>query len=99
MKLPKPIWDRVVIRPIDDARLSIGGFGLHVPEVARKKPNRGEVMAVGPGVYTGKGHLVEAGVEVGDVVMYSRYPISGVEYEGYLIMRPIDILGVFKNGG
>ncbi len=97
MKLPKPIWDRVAIRPIEVEEARPGG--VLIPGVARKQPNRGEVVAVGPGVYAGKGHLVEAGVEVGDVVLYSRYPISGVEYEGYLIMRPIDILGVFKNGG
>ncbi len=94
----KPLWDRVAIRPIDDASLSIGGFGIHIPEVARRQPNRGEVMAAGPGVYTDKGRLIEAGVDVGDMVLYSRYPISAVEYEGYLIMRPIDLLGVFKNG-
>jgi len=93
----KPLWDRVVIQPIEVENASSSGF--HIPEVARKRPNRGEVIAVGPGVYTDKGHLIEAGVEVGDVVLYSRYPISGVEYDGYLIMRPIDILGVFKNGG
>ncbi len=93
----KPLWDRVAIRPIEVEEASPGG--VLIPENARKKPNRGEVVAVGPGVYTGKGGLLEAGVEVGDVVMYSRYPISGVEYEGYLIMRPIDILGVIKNRG
>ncbi|GAG79177.1 unnamed protein product, partial [marine sediment metagenome] len=67
-----------------------------IPESARKKPNRGEVMAVGPGVYTAKGRLIEAGVEVDDVVMYSKHPISVVEYEDCLIMRPIDILGVLN---
>ncbi len=93
----KPIWDRVAIRPIEVEEVSPGG--IVAPEIAREKPNRGEVVAVGPGVYTGKGRLIEAGVKVGDVVMYSKHPISMVEYEDYLIMRPIDILGVFKNGG
>ncbi len=93
----KPIWDRVAIRPIEVEEVSSGG--IRIPESARKKPCRGEVLAVGPGVYTGKGRLVEAGVAVGDVVLYSKHPISAVEYGGCLIMRPIDILGVFKNGG
>jgi len=93
----KPIWDRAVIRPIEVEQVSPGG--ILIPENARSNPNRGEVVAIGPGVYTDKGRLVEAGVEVGDVVLYSKHPISMVEYEDYLIMRPIAILGVFKNGG
>lgn len=93
----KPLWDRVVIKPMGVEETTPSG--VHIPETAWKKPNRGEVLAVGPGVCTKKGRLIEAGVEVGDVVMYSRYPISGVEYEGHLIMRPIDILGVFKERG
>lgn len=90
----KPLWDRVAIRPIEALRVT--SAGILIPEIARKKPYCGTVMAVGPGVYTDKGRLVESGVAVGDVVMYSKHPISMVEYEGYLIMRPIDILGVLK---
>lgn len=95
---PKPLWDRVVIRPIDDAETSPGHFGVIIPDSVRRKPNRGEVLAVGPGVYTARGRLIEAGVEVGDMVMYSKHPISAVEYEDLLIMRPIDLLGVFNDG-
>lgn len=97
MKVPRPLWDRVAIRPFGAESASPGG--VLIPESARKKPNRGKVMAVGPGVYTAKGRFIEAGVEVGDIVMYSKRPISIVEYEDYLIMRSIDLLGVFKNGG
>lgn len=92
----KPLWDRVVIK--SDKAEEVGPGGVLIPESARKEPRRGEVLAVGPGVYTDKGCLIEAGVEVGDVVYYSRHPISVVEYEDLLIMRPIDILGVFKEG-
>lgn len=93
----KPLWDRVVIRPIEALRVTPAG--VFIPENARKKPHCGTVMAVGPGVYGDKGRLIEAGVEVGDVVLYSKHPISMVEHEGLLIMRPIDIFGVFKNRG
>lgn len=92
----KPLWDRVVIRPVEVSGLSPGG--IHIPDDARRRPCSGEVVAVGPGVYNDKGHLIEAGVKVGDVVMYLRYPISAVEYDGLLIMRPIDVLGVIENG-
>lgn len=93
----KPLWDRVAISPIEALRVTPAG--VIIPESAQKKPYCGTVMAVGPGVYSDKGRLVEAGVEVGDVVLYSKFPISMVEYEDLLIMRPIDILGVLKKGG
>ena len=95
----QPTGDRALIKPLGVEKLTPGG--LLIPETGRKKPCRGEVLAIGPGIWTEKGLLIEAGVSVGDVVLYSKHPISATEctVDGVdcLIMRPIDILGVVED--
>lgn len=83
----KPINDRVVVKPAAAEEKTKGG--IIIPDTAKEKPQRGEVVAVGPGK---DGNLMT--VQVGDVVLYGKYSGQELNYEGddLLIMREDDIL-------
>jgi chaperonin GroES len=83
----KPINDRVVIKPSPAEETTKGG--LYIPETAKEKPQRGEVIAVGPGKDDKK-----MTVKIGDIVLYGKYAGQEISLEGidYLIMREDDIL-------
>lgn len=83
----KPIADRVIIKPAPADEKTKGG--LIIPDTAKEKPQRGEVVAVGPGK---DGNLMT--VQVGDIVLYGKYSGQEINYEGqdYLIMREEDVL-------
>lgn len=83
----KPINDRVVVRPAAAEEMTKGG--IIIPDTAKEKPQRGEVVSVGPGK---DGNAMT--VNVGDVVLYGKYAGQELNYEGvdYLIMREDDIL-------
>jgi chaperonin GroES len=85
----KPINDRVVIKPAPAEEKTKGG--IIIPDTAKEKPQRGEVIAVGPGK---DGNLMT--VQVGDTVLYGKYSGQELHYNGqdYLIMREDDILVV-----
>ncbi len=85
----KPIADRVIIKPAPADEKTKGG--LIIPDTAKEKPQRGEVIAIGPGK---DGNLMT--VQVGDIVLYGKYSGQEIHYEGvdYLIMREEDILCV-----
>ncbi len=86
-----PLEDRVIIRAFDEAEPMQGR--LYIPDTAKEKPTRGEVLAVGPGRRE-KGELVPVGISVGEVVLYGKY--SGtpfqVDDEELLIVKASDIL-------
>ena len=89
----KPLSDRVVIEPSeDDAEQSPGG--IYIPDTAKEKPQKGSVIAVGPGRISDDGTLVKMSVKKGETVIYSKY--AGTEYSengtDYLIVRESDIL-------
>ena len=83
----RPINDRVVIKPAPAEEETKGG--IIIPDTAKEKPQRGEVIAVGPGK---DGNAMT--VKKGDVVLYGKYAGQELNYEGtdYLIMREDDIL-------
>ncbi|MDX2280310.1 MAG: co-chaperone GroES [Saprospiraceae bacterium] len=85
----KPIADRVIIKPATADEKTKGG--IIIPDTAKEKPQRGEVIAVGPGK---DGNLMT--VQVGDIVLYGKYAGQEINHEGhdYLIMREDDILVV-----
>ena len=92
----KPLGDRVVVRPQEAEEKTAGG--LFIPDTAKEKPQRGTVLAVGPGKVENGTH-VEMTVKEGDTVLYGKY--SGTEIrldeEDVLIMRESDILGVVND--
>lgn len=83
----KPINDRVVVKPAPAEEKTKGG--IIIPDTAKEKPQRGEVIAVGPG----KDGIAPT-VAKGDIVLYGKYAGQELSYEGvdYLIMREDDIL-------
>ncbi len=94
----RPLNDRIVVR-VDKAPLRSEG-GIHLPDVVRdaNKPQRGEVLAVGPGkrVPDGDGNRHSLSVKVGDVVFFTRYGGDQIKDLGddVLILREDDVLGV-----
>ena len=92
----KPLGDRVVVEPITDD-LSAGGIAL--PETAKEEPQRGIVIAVGPGQRNGSGQRLKMDVVVGDKVLFARYGGSSLKHEGkeYLILREDEILAIIEN--
>ena len=83
----KPINDRVVVKPAAAEEKTIGG--IIIPDTAKEKPQKGKVIAVGPGK-----EGVKMTVKKGDTVLYGKYAGQEIQYEGqdYLIMREDDIL-------
>jgi chaperonin GroES len=76
----KPLGNRVVIRPSEGEEVTAGGIFL--PDMARKKPQEGEVIAVGSGQMLKEGKRVPLSVKVGDVVIYSKYAGTEVKADG-----------------
>jgi chaperonin GroES len=91
MKL-RPLDDRVVIEPMDPEEVTAGGIVL--PDAAQEKPQRGHVVAVGPGKLLDSGKRGELSIGVGDQVIFGKYAGSEVEVDGkdLKIMRESDIL-------
>ena len=83
----KPISDRVVVKPAPAEEKTAGG--IIIPDTAKEKPQRGEIVAVGPGKDGNK-----MTVKAGDIVLYGKYAGQELSYEGtdYLIMREDDVL-------
>jgi chaperonin GroES len=92
----QPIGDHILVKPLSKEEITKGGIVL--PEVAKEKPQSGEVIAVGQGKYM-DGKLLsfkELGVEVGQTVMFSKYGPTEIKIddEEYYILESHDILGV-----
>lgn len=88
----RPLDDRVVVKPIEAEETTAGGIVL--PDSAKEKPQRGSVLAVGPGRLLDSGKRGELSVNVGDEVIYGKYGGSDIEINGddYKILREGDIL-------
>ncbi len=94
MAKPKinPLDDRVVVEPMSAEETTAGGIVL--PDSAQEKPQRGTVVAVGPGKLLDSGERGELSVTVGDEVIFGKYGGSEIEVDGseYKILRESDIL-------
>jgi chaperonin GroES len=91
-----PLHDRVLVRRIDADEKTAGG--IIIPDTAKEKPQRGEVIAVGTGTRTEDGKLVPLDVKVGDEVLFGKWSGTEVKIDGedLLIMKESDILGVVE---
>ncbi|MBF9253812.1 co-chaperone GroES [Pontibacter sp. 172403-2] len=90
----KPLADRVIVAPA--AAEEKTKSGIIIPDTAKEKPQRGEVVAVGEGKVSEQGALMKPQVKVGDEVLYGKYAGSEITVDGedYLIMRESDILAI-----
>jgi chaperonin GroES len=89
----KPLGDRLIVEPLEEEQTTVGGIVL--PDTAQEKPQRGTVLAVGPGARnTETGDRIPLDVAEGDVIVYSKYGGTEIKVEGedYLILRESDVL-------
>ena len=92
----KPLDDRVVVKPLDAEEVTAGGIVL--PDTAKEKPQKGTVVAVGPGKLLDSGKRTEVAVKKGDVVLYGKYSGSDIKTEGeeLKILHETDLLGLVE---
>ncbi|MEX0818617.1 MAG: co-chaperone GroES [Pirellulaceae bacterium] len=93
----RPLDDRVVVEPVEAEETTAGGIVL--PDSAKERPQRGKVVAVGPGRMLDNGERGELSVTVGDEVIYGKYGGTDVEINGddVKILRESDILAKVVN--
>ena len=92
----KPLNDRVLVKRLESEEKTAGG--LFIPDAAKEKPSKGEIVACGPGKMTEAGVRAAMEVKVGDVVLFSKYAGTEVKCDGkeYNIVRQSDILAVVE---
>jgi chaperonin GroES len=92
----RPLHDRILVRRMPEEEKTTGG--IIIPDTAKEKPQRGEIVATGKGRVTEDGKVLPLEVKVGDRVLFGKY--SGTELKlgssEYLMMREEDILGVIN---
>lgn len=90
----RPLFDRIVVKVLEQEERTRGGIVL--PDTAKEKPQKGEVMAVGTGAVRDDGTRTPPEVRVGDKVFFAKYAGTEVKIDGeeYLILREADILAV-----
>ncbi len=92
----RPLQDRIIVKRLEEENKTAGG--ILIPDTAKEKPQRGEIVAVGKGKVTEDGKVLPVDVKVGDKVLFGKYAGTEVKIDGqdYLIMREDDILGVIE---
>ena len=92
----RPLHDRVVVKRLEEEVKTAGG--IIIPDTAKEKPQRGEVIAVGPGARDESGKVNPLDVKVGDRVLFGKWSGTEVKIDGedLLIMKESDILGVLE---
>jgi len=92
----RPLQDRIIVKRVEEESKTAGG--LFIPETAKEKPQRGEIVAVGNGKKTEDGKVLPLDVKVGDVVLFGKYAGTEIKVDGddYLMMREDDILAVVE---
>ena len=92
----KPLGDRIVIKMIEDTEQTSGG--IFIPDSAKEKPQKGEVVAIGEGKMNDKGEREPMDVKVGDVVLYAKYSGTDIKMDGveYKILSVKDALAIIE---
>ena len=91
----KPLADRVIVEPMEEEEVTSSGIIL--PETAKEKPQKGTLIAVGPGRKDEKGKVIAMDVKVGDVALFAKYAGTEVKLDGgrkVLVLRESDILAI-----
>lgn len=90
----KPLEDRIILKPMEAETKTAGG--IIIPDAAKEKPQKGEVIAIGPGKVSEKGQKIEMSLKNGDKVLYGKYSGTEISIDGqdYLILRESDVLAV-----
>jgi chaperonin GroES len=88
----QPLGDRIIVQILDEEETTISGIVL--PDTAKEKPQRGKILAVGPGARDEDGDYIKMDVEVGDEIIFSKYGGTEIKVgtEDVLILRESDVL-------
>jgi chaperonin GroES len=92
----KPLGNRVVVEPIEQEEMTASGIVL--PETAKEKPQKGTVLAVGPGDRDEDGDRIPMDVKEGDTVLFAKYSGTEIKMDGkkLLILRESDLLAILQ---
>lgn len=93
----RPLGDRILVKRLEEEEVVKGG--IIIPDTAKEKPQRGEVVAVGPGRYDDEGEKrIPLDVKEGDQILFGKYSGNEVTIDDveYLIMREDDVLAVLE---
>ena len=95
----QPLGDRIIVEILDEEATTASGIVL--PDTAQEKPQRGKVLAVGPGPRDEDGKYVKMDVEVGDEVIFSKYGGTEIKVgdDDVLILRESDVLAKVVSAG
>jgi chaperonin GroES len=92
----KPLGNRVVVEPEEQEEMTSGGIVL--PETAKEKPQKGKVLAIGPGDRDDDGKRIPLDVKEGDTVLFAKYSGTEIKLDGkkVLILRESDLLAIVE---
>jgi len=95
----QPLGDRLIVEVLDEEETTISGIVL--PDTAKEKPQRGKVLAVGPGSRDENGAYVKMDVDEGDEIIFSKYGGTEIKLgvDEVLILRETDVLAKVVSGG
>ena len=95
----QPLGDRLIVEVLDEEETTISGIVL--PDTAKEKPQRGKVLAVGPGSRDEDGKYIKMDVEEGDEIIFSKYGGTEIKIgvDEVLILRETDVLAKVVSGG
>jgi chaperonin GroES len=94
----RPLQDRIIVRRFDEGEQNVGG--IVIPDSAKEKPQRGQVIAAGIGKANAEGRRIPLDVKTGDLIVFAKYTGHEITLDGlqYLIMREDDVLAVIGGG-
>ena len=95
----QPLGDRLIVEVLDEEETTVSGIVL--PDTAKEKPQRGRVLAVGPGARDEDGEYIKMDLEEGDEIIFSKYGGTEIKLgaDEYLILRESDVLAKVAGGG
>jgi chaperonin GroES len=95
----QPLGDRLIVEVLDEEETTVSGIVL--PDTAKEKPQRGKILAVGPGARDEDGDYIKMDVEVGDEVIFSKYGGTEIKVgaDDVLILRESDVLAKVVSAG
>jgi len=91
-----PLNDRILVKRVEEEQKTAGG--LIIPDSAKEKPQRGEVVAAGKGKTSDDGKKIPLEVKTGDQILFGKYSGTELKLDGveYLMMREDDVLGIYS---
>lgn len=92
----RPLHDRILVRRVESEEKTQGG--IIIPDIAKEKPQEGEVIAVGPGIRNEAGQLQALDVKSGDRILFAKWSGSEIKINGedLLIMKEGDVMGIIE---